>query len=299
MFAPLLIAAALSSSASPLIPQRDSSRPIAAGRQRLQSSRYFLKIGQSDIEVDIRLQPSPLQVDGVLAWVRRAAESVTTYYGRFPVQRVRVSVAQIEDSDESIHGTTWGDIDGFQGVSRMTLGAAVSETDLEADWTMIHELVHMGIASLADEHHWLEEGLATYVEPIERAQNGQLPAEKVWRDMVSGMPQGEPQRGDRGLDRTHTWCRTYWGGAMFCLVADLEIRRATENRKGLQDSLRAIVAAGATINNVSTLPPILHIGDQATGTTVLSDLYQRWKDTPVNLNLDQLWGDLGVRPRPN
>jgi hypothetical protein len=117
--------------------------------------------------------------------------------------------------------------------------------------------------------------------------------------MVSGMPQDEPQRGDRGLDRTHTWGRTYWGGAMFCLVADLEIRRATENRKGLQDSLRAIVAAGATINTDSALPPILHIGDQATETTVLSDLYQRRKGAPVTVNLDQLWEELGVRPRPN
>ena len=51
----------------------------------------------------------------------------------------------------------------------------------------------------------------------------------------------------------------------------VEIRRATGNRKGLQDALRAIVAAGATINTDSALPPILHIGDQATGTTVLSD----------------------------
>ncbi|WP_263353415.1 hypothetical protein [Acidicapsa acidisoli] len=86
---------------------------------------------------------------------------------------------------------------------------------------------------------------------------------------------------------------------MFCLVADVEIRRATENRKGLQDALRAIVAARATINTESALPPILHIGDQATGTTVLSDLYQRWKDMPVSVDLDQLWEELGVRPRPN
>jgi hypothetical protein len=181
----------------------------------------------------------------------------------------------------------------------MSFGGSTSKTDLAADWAMTHEFVHMGMASLADEHHWLEEGLATYVEPIARAQDGQLTAEKVWRDVVSGMPQGEPQRGDRGLDRTHTWGRTYWGGAMFCLVAGVEIRRATGNRKGLQDALRAIVAAGATINTDSALPPILHIGDQATGTTVLSDLYQRWKDTPVNVNLDQLWGHLGVRPGPN
>jgi hypothetical protein len=108
-----------------------------------------------------------------------------------------VSVTQTEDSDKSILGITWGDIDGFQGVSRMTLGAAVSETDLETDWTMTYELVYMGIASLADEHHWFEEGLATYVEPIARAQNGQLPAEHVGRDMVSRMHQGASTRRPR------------------------------------------------------------------------------------------------------
>jgi hypothetical protein len=143
----------------------------------------------------------------------------------------------------------------------MRLGRAVSQADLERDWTMTHELVHMAIASLADEHQWLEEGLAAYVEPIARSQASQLSPNKVWESTVSGMDQGEPGRRDRGLDRTHTWGRTYWGGAMFCLVADVEIRRATANRKGLQDALRANVAAGETINTESELSPILHLGD--------------------------------------
>ena len=85
---------------------------------------------------------------------------------------------------------------------------------------------------------------------------------------------------------------------MFCLVADVEIRRATANRKGLQDALRAIVAAGATIDTESDLPRILRIGNNATGTTVLSDLYNRWKDTPVTVDLDQLWRELGVQVEP-
>ena len=45
------------------------------------------------------------------------------------------------------------------------------------------------------------------------------------------------------------------------------------------------------IDTESELWPILHVGDGATGTTVLSDLYQRWKDSPVNVNLDQLWAN--------
>ena len=58
------------------------------------------------------------------------------------------------------------------------------------------------------------------------------------------MPKGLPAAGDRGLDYTPTWGRTYWGGALFCLLADIDIRKRTSNRFGLQDALRAIVAAG-------------------------------------------------------
>jgi hypothetical protein len=206
-----------------------------------------------------------------------------------------VNVIQNNDDDQSIHGTTWGDVDGFQGVSRMRLGRAVSRTDLETDWTMTHELVHMAISSLADEHHWLEEGLATYVEPIARAQDGQLSAAKVWEGILSGMAKGEPQKGDRGLDKTHTWGRTYWGGALFCMVADVEIRRATADRKGLQDALRAIVADGATIDTEWPLQRVLSVGDKATGTNVLTNLYNSWKETAVPVNLAQLWLQLGVQ----
>jgi hypothetical protein len=299
MLAFLLITAQLS---LPVNDQRltlNSAVAAAVAEVKARTPRYFLNVGGAEIEVDIKLENSALQTEDVLAWVRRATKAVTTYYGRFPVRHARVTVVQNDDNDRSIHGTTWGDLDGFQGVSRMSLGRVVSRTDLEADWTMTHELVHLAIASLADEHHWLEEGLATYVEPIARSQDGQLSAAKVWESMISGMAEGEPRIGDHGLDMTHTWGRTYWGGAMFCLVADVEIRRATANRKGLQDALRAIVAAGTTIDTESELLPILHMGDQATGTTVLSDLYQRWKDAPVKVNLDQLWRELGVQIGPH
>ena len=82
---------------------------------------------------------------------------------------------------------------------------------------------------------------------------------------------------------------------MFCLVADIEIRRATGNRKGLQDALRAIVAEGATIDTEWPLLRVLSVGDKATGTNVLTNLYNSWKDTAVPVNLDRLWVQLGVQ----
>ncbi len=81
---------------------------------------------------------------------------------------------------------------------------------------------------------------------------------------------------------------------MFCLVADVTIRRQTSNRKGLQDALRAIVESGGSIDKDWPLSRILAIGDKATGTTVLSDMYAKWSETPVQVDLTAMWKELGV-----
>src|SRR5205085_2418134 len=116
----------------------------------------------------------------------------------------------------------------------------LTHSDLDSDWRMTHEIIHLAFPNMADEHRWIEEGISTYVEPVARAQAGQLPPEAVWKEFARDMPQGQPDSGDQGLDNTHTWGRTYWGGALFCLAADVQIREKTSNRKGLRDALRAI-----------------------------------------------------------
>ena len=155
-------------------------------------------------------------------------------------------------------------------------------------------MVHLSFPSVAEEHHWIEEGIATYVEPIGRIRAGQLAPERMWADLVRDMPQGLPQKGDRGLDRTHTWGRTYWGGAIFCLLADLEIRRQTKNTRGLEHALRAILQEGGNIRSNWNLPEALKVGDRATGTRVLEKLYEEMRDKPIHVDLDALWTDLGV-----
>jgi hypothetical protein len=163
---------------------------------------------------------------------------------------------------------------------------------------MTHELTHMAFPDIAGddrEHHWIEEGMATYIEPIARCQIGVLKVEQVWGEMVRYMPQGLPQPGDQGLDNTHTWGRTYWGGALYWMMADIQIRQRTQNRKGLEDAMRAIVAAGGTIVHEWPIEKVLEVGDRSTGTTVLADLYKRMKATPVEIDLDDLWAKLGVQ----
>jgi len=258
-----------------------------------------IKVGDATLQVDFAEGPLDLPKTTVLAHVEAAASAVASYYGRFPVSRARVLLIPVADRHGILQGTTWGDMRGFPGFTRIRIGEHTTTADLASDWTTTHELVHMAFPSMPDDQHWIEEGLATYIEPIARVMTGELTAQKIWGDMFRDMHQGEPGAGDEGVDHTHTWGRTYWGGAMFCLVADVEIRRATHNRKGLQDALRAIVDADGTIDHNWTLPQALAVGDRATGTHVLSEMYNDWKGKPVTVDLPKLWNELGIQSGPH
>jgi hypothetical protein len=232
-----------------------------------------------------------LPVTKLIAWVSAAANAVTDYYGRFPVPEARILIVPVENREGVLNGTSWGMRPAF---TRIYLGQLTDNDDLMNDWVMTHEMVHYAFPSVSAEHHWIEEGIATYVEPIARLEAGQIRAVKVWSDLVNGLPFGLPRPGDEGLDHTHTWGRTYWGGAMFCLLADVRIRRETDNRYGLRDALRAIVVAGGNMETTWQLTRALEVGDQAVGVPVLMQLYNEMKATPVEPDLRLLWGKLGV-----
>jgi hypothetical protein len=265
-------------------------------------------VAASTLQVDFAEGPLDLPKSAILARIATAASAVATYYGRFPLATARVLVIPVADRHGILQGTTWGDMHGWPGFTRLRIGQHTTAAELAGDWMITHELTHMAFPSMPEDpnnrwgdspQHWIEEGLATYVEPIERVMIGDLTGPQIWHDMIRDMHQGEPQAGDQGLDHTHTWGRTYWGGAMFCLVADVEIRKQTRNRFGLQDALRAIVAAGGTIDHNWTLPQAFEIGDKATGTHVLTDLYAQWKDAPVQYDLPALFAKLGVVLTPD
>jgi hypothetical protein len=250
-----------------------------------------IQIGNSRIDViqeDGALSVTPNEL---LDWVRLAAESVSTYYQRFPVPHVVLRIVP-SDGQGVRGGRTNGTEDG--GRIRIHVGKNSTAAQLRADWMLTHEMVHLAFPSVADEHHWIEEGIATYVEPIARVRAKKFDAQEMWFEVVRDLHQGLPALGDQGLDRTHTWGRTYWGGALFCLLADVEIRKQTNNRKGLDDALRGILLAGGDVRNDWPLDKALEAGDQATGVTVLKTLYDKMKNVPYPVDLPALWQQLGI-----
>ena len=252
-----------------------------------------MKIGGATIDVVLESGiPADLR-KLILDWIATAARAVTTYYTKFPVPQVSIAV-QLEDGKGVNSGRAFGWEHAHISIS---VGRATTRAGFADDWTMTHEMVHLAFPSVPESHHWIEEGLATYVEPVARARAGDLLPEKVWGDMVDSMAQGLPKSGDRGLDFTHTWGRTYWGGALFCLLADVEIRKRTGNRLGLEDAMRGILKAGGSIEVEWPLERALKVADQAIGVPVLEELYDRMRAKPVSPDLDQLWKELGVERR--
>jgi hypothetical protein len=243
-------------------------------------------------EIDVRFAAGRLAVrrEAISKWISDAAQAVNCYYGRFPVSRTGIEIRPVSSRSGVLNGVTFGD----PVHTSMEIGELTNEAILDSDWTMTHELVHLAFPNVPESHHWIEEGIATYVEPIARAQAGKVSVEKVWSDMLHDMPKGEPGPSSRGLDQTNSWANTYWAGALFCLFADVEFRERTGNRLGLQDALRGILNAGGNITADWPIEKAFRAGDAAAGVPVLSELYARLKDKPVWMDLPAVWRRLGI-----
>ena len=258
--------------------------------QQSNSQESILHIEGGEIEITLPDEPMAVSSAQLMDWIKTAAGAVSEYYGRFPVRHLTLRVRTSSGSGIR-HGVTYP---RYGGLILISVGKDTSVDDLKTDWTLTHEMIHLAFPSMEDEQHWIEEGISTYVEPVARAQVGNMTVKEVWREFIRDMPQGQPVDGDKGLDNTHTWGRTYWGGALFCLMADVQIRERTHNRKGLQDALRAIRDHGGTITEDWQITRAFSIGDQATGTRVLQDLYEQMANKPVTVDLDKLWAKLGL-----
>lgn len=252
-----------------------------------------IKINGSVISVSFAPNLNTLQMNqqSLLEWINTGAKAVADYYDGFPVKTLDIVINR--GGGKRVNGTTYA---GLKPLIVLSIGNKMSLKKLQTDWVLVHELVHLAFPSVRKNHHWMEEGLATYVEPIVRVRAGLMTEQQAWRWILSGVPKGQPKSGDKGLDYTPTWGRTYWGGALFCLVVDYEIRQQTNNKYNIGDALRAITKAGGTMQNEDlwSITDALEIGDKATGKTVLMSTYHAMKDKPVKVDLLSMWEKLGV-----
>jgi hypothetical protein len=258
--------------------------------------------GPADIALEVRGgllcaaidDPHAIQPRLLRDWIERSARIVAGYYERFPAPLVELRIRTAPG--DGVRGGRTTNESGL--LIQVTVGRDATADELATDWVLVHEMVHLALPELGRSHNWLAEGLAVYVEGIARAQFGNRDIGDVWAEYRHSMPLGLPRTGEGGMDQTPTWGRTYWGGALYCLQSDIAIREATGNRIGLQTALRAILRETEGYRTERNIDEVLAIGDAATGTRVLEDLYLKIKANPQTPDLDQLWVRLGVPNDP-
>src|ERR1700690_2800903 len=135
------------------------------------------------IDVFVSGEGGAVTREDLIGWVTAASKSVSTYFGRYPIPHVEVRITTTEGRGIR-HGRTFG------SPTRITIsvGRDTTVADLKRDWIMTHEMVHLAFPSVPERHHWIEEGTATYVEPIARVQAGGLLPSTCGDGLVAGPP---------------------------------------------------------------------------------------------------------------
>ncbi len=237
-----------------------------------------------------------LRLDGVenpavVPWIRTAVGDVARWYGGLAARRLVIEVRG-QPGHGVYGGRTWP---GETPIVQVTVGNDTTDAERAADWVLVHELVHTAFPTVQARHHWIEEGLATYIEPFIRTSNGRISAELAWGELVRGVPQGQPLPGELGIDHTPTWARTYWGGALFCLVVDVNMRERTKGSPGLREGLVAVAHSGGMARpGLTPLPFLLSELDRPVGGSTALHTWRAWSDSPVTVDVAALWAWLGV-----
>jgi hypothetical protein len=226
------------------------------------------------------------------SWVGEAAGVVAPLFGRFPVDRSTLFVVPAKGEDEVV----FGKVLSLAGASIVVVvGDKMEAAARHKDWVLVHELFHLGFPTFRGEGRWLGEGLATYYEPILRVRAGWTSEGEVFRQFARNLPRGLPKRGSNaGLAAREDLDSIYWGGALFCLAADVKIREATRGRRSLDDVLRGALARGGDATHVWTVREVVRLGDELTGTTVLSEMYDRYAARGDKIDLDGILAALGI-----
>jgi hypothetical protein len=247
--------------------------------------------GKSVLQVAVLDVAHALTDDEIASWVSESAGHVAAYFGGFPTPRGLLLLRPVSSQTGLLRGM----VNGGGGATMLLLfGAETPARLLRDQWMLMHELVHFS-APFIEDHPWIMEGMAVYVETTLRVRAGWFPEEQAWRGIMRNVPQGVPAMEKGGLVGARGIGPVYWGGALFWLLADVETRSRTANRKSIAHCFRGVLDAGGDTSARWPIDRFVAACDGALGLPIVRSLYERFavKGSPVDLY--GLWSSLGIR----
>ncbi|WP_370155803.1 hypothetical protein [Ferrovibrio sp.] len=246
-----------------------------------------------DARIEVIGFPGQLDLDDAVIdrWITDSAQAVSDYFGRFPLRHTLVLASPVPGRSGVVFGQVRG---GGGGTMLLRIGQHATRQQLYDDWILVHEMIHLGAPFITGRSSWLMEGMATYAEPVIRSRAGWQDATRLWHEFASQMPRGVEALTVESLDAVSRR-GVYWGGAIFMLLADLDIRERSGGRASLETCFRAVLDAGGDTTVRWPRADFLQVCDAGTGTGTMARLAARYVTRAAPLDLEALWRDLGVK----
>lgn len=221
--------------------------------------------------------PAPAQQVQLEKWIDNTARNVALLYGRFPVPSLQVVVAPTPRGRGPV---PWAYVSRGGGPAvHLFINAARPTEEFDRDWSLTHEMSHLFLPYVVSRDAWLFEGVPTYLQNVLMARGGATSVEEAWRRMQAGFQRGARTAPELSLARANErvgynriYLRVYWAGAAIMFAADLQLRSQTGGRQSLDTALEQLSRCCASEERRWSAQEIIVRLDEATGTTVFSDL---------------------------
>lgn len=245
-----------------------------------------------------------LPEERVRRWVARSAEELGAMLGRFPVARVMlVLTPAIAEGDAVTFGIT--SLGGGASVV-FTVYPEATDEGFARDWIAVHEFTHLAMPVTYDDDAWLREGLATWYQLALRVRSGRITPRVFWHELLAGFESGRasPSAGtleddSAAMGRGGGYLRVYWSATAIALLAEVELRRRSQGREGIDGLMRGLwreaVAAGRGEARAWSAGEVGRAFDRAAGNGAWGETVGRWLRSREFPAVEEVIGRMGVR----
>ncbi len=246
----------------------------------------------------------PIDFDAIMDWMHATGDNILQAYGRFPNPDASVLLIPVGQSGWSNSPIPFGRVvrDGGETIE-LLINERRPVSDYYDEWTPTHEFSHLMVPYLEREHRWISEGFAQYYQNVLLARAGEYSEKRAWEEIVAGLERGRGSSrhlspNAAALNRGGgSRMKFYWSGAAIALLADVQLRRETNNAQSLDSALGELADCCLPSDRKWTGPELFARLDRLTETSVFMDLFREHADAVGFPDTGAVLDDLGVNER--
>ncbi len=246
---------------------------------------------ETHLDVAILDVPRALDNAAIQSWLAESAARIGGYFGGFPTNHGLIVLRPAAGRSGLLRGMVTA---GGGATMLLVMGSNSNRSELTSQWMLMHEFAHFG-APFIEDHPWIMEGMAVYVETMLRVRAGWFAEDVAWRGYMRSMPRGLPALEQTGLGQARGIGPVYWGGTLFWLLADMEVIEKSGGKKSIADCFAAVLDQGGDTSKRWTLDQFIAVCDAAAGDGTVKRLADRHVAQGAPVDLAGVWKRLGVK----